>query len=144
MNDSMKKSFLLFLLIAAPMFCLAAANNSVVTMKCQILAVLNWTLAIVSLLSIKQFIWPGEHNRTKFQVFNMIFTIVFYWAGLTFIINHTEYFNGYEGLQPAAVIKRFFWNYDLSMVLQGIIVVAFLFNIMYVLRFGKKSYMDLT
>ncbi len=140
----MKKAILVLSLVEIPMFCFGAANNPAITFKCQILAVLNYVLAIISLLSIRYFIWPGEHNRTRFQAFNMVFTVVFYWAGLTFIINHTDYFNGFEGLAPAACIKRFFLNYDLSMVLQSIIVLSFLVNILYILRFGRKSYMDLT
>ena len=141
----MKKSLVILLLLALPVLCFGAViKNPSVTFKCQLLSVLNYVLALVSLISIKFFFWPGENNRMIFQLFNMAFTIVFYWAGLTFIINHTYDFEGFEGLAPAAVIKRFFLNYDFSMVLQGVIVFSLLINILYVFRFGRKYYMDLT
>jgi hypothetical protein len=141
----MKKLLFILLFAYVPLLCFGiTANHPSITFSSEILLIANYVLLVVSLFSLRFFFWPGEENRMVFQLLNMLFTAGFYIVALRFIILHNNYYVGYEGLTPAECIKRFFLSYDLSMVVQWVILFSFLINIIYVIKYAKNYYMDLT
>lgn len=140
----MKSLVSILLCILLPVLCFAGvARDSNIEFKHNLLSIINYVLVIVSLISIRQFFWPGDNNRTIFQVFNMVFTAVYYIISLTFIINHKEYYEGFESLSNLGVIRKFFFDFDVSMLLQLMVLFSFVINILYVLKYGKQHYLDI-
>ncbi len=130
MNIPMKNITFLLALILLPALCFAAvARDTNIDFKHQILSLINYVLVVISLISIRQFFWPGEKNRTLFHVFNMVFTVIYYIVSITFIINHQNYFVGFESLSKMGCIKKFFFDFDISMILQLIVIFSFVINI---------------
>ena len=141
----MKKLLFTLVLAYIPALCFGAvAKNPGITFTNEILLLVNYVLLVISLLSIWFFFWPGDENRTLFQLLNMLFTAGFYFVALRFICLHNNYYIGYEGLTPAECIKRFFLSYDFSMAIQWVILFSFLINIIYIVRYAKSYYLDLT
>ena len=140
----MKNIKLLLVLIFLPLLTFAAVQRDPdVDFKHQMMQLINYVLVVVSLISIRQFFWPGEKNRTLFHIFNMIFTIVYYLVSLTFIITHKTYFVDFDGLSDIGCINRFFFDFGVSMVLHIIVMFSFLINILYIIRFGRRFYLDI-
>ena len=40
-------------------------------------------------------------------------------------------------------IKKFFFDFDISMILQLIVIFSFVINILYVMKYGKRHYLDI-
>ncbi len=140
----MKKITLLSSLIILPLFCFGAiGRDSDIDVKHQVLSLINYVLVVVSLISIRQFFWPGDRNNTIYQAFNMLFTVVYYAISLTFIMSHRIYYEGYESLTNLGCIRKFFFDFDVSMVLQLVVVFSFIINILYITKYGKRFYLDM-
>ena len=140
----MKHIKLLLVFIIIPVLSFATvARDAEIDLKHQAMQIVNYILVIVSLISIRQFFWPGENNRTLFQIFNMVFTVVYYLVSITFIISHQTYFVGFEDLSYMGCVRKFFFDYDVSMVLHIIVLFSFLINILYIIRFGRRYYLDI-
>jgi hypothetical protein len=135
-------SILVFIFL--PVLCMATVlRDSNIEFKHDILSLINYILVIVSIISIRQFFWPREKNNTMYQIFNMVFTVVFYILSLQFIISHKNYFVGFEGLSDVSCVTKFFFDFNFSMVLQVIVLFSFVINILYILRYGKRFYLDI-
>jgi len=140
----MKNIKVLLVLVLLPLLCFGAVQRDPdVDFKHQIMQLVNYVLVVVSLISIRQFFLPGEKNRTLFHIFNMIFTIVYYAVSLTFIVTHKTYFVDFDGLSDVGCINKFFFDFGISMVLHIIVMFSFLINILYIIRFGKRYYLDI-
>ena len=140
----MKRTLILLTCIFLPVFCFAAiSRDSNIEFKHDILQLINYVLVVVSLTSISQYFWPGENNKTLFHVFNMVFTVVYYIVSIIFIITHQAYFVGFESLSELGCIRKFFFDFDVSMLLQLVVICSFFINILYIMKYGKDYYLDL-
>ena len=143
MNNRYKNTFLFLLAISLPLTSYAGAIiNQNLALIIHIIAIVNFILLVTSIISIIQFIRPGEVNRTPFQIFNLIFIIAFYAVSLPFLVNHKDYFEGFGNLSDAEVIKRYFLSTDLFDMIKRLILVAFVLNIIYILRNSKEYYIN--
>jgi len=140
----MKNIKALLVLLFLPFLSIAAVHQDPnIEFKHQTLELINYVLVVVSLISIRQFFWPGEKNRTLYQIFNMIFTIVYYLVSITFIVTHKAYFVDFDGLSDMGCVNKFFFDFGISMVFQIIVLFSFLINILYLIRFGRRYYLDM-
>ena len=144
MNISLKYIIPIFVFIFLPIFCFATVVSSPnIEFRVQVLSIFNFALIVVSLVAIKQFFWPREKNRTIFQVFNMIFTIVYYIVSIRFILAHRAYYEGFENLTDWQIIRKSFLDFNKGTVFQLIILFSFIINILYIKRHGKRFYLDI-
>ncbi len=126
-----------------PAFCLAAGENvKHIHFYAEVLSFINVALLITSILCVKQFFIPGDENRTPFQLFNMIFILVFYAVSLSFLINNKEYYIGFEQLPPGACIRKIFFDKDdiWANLKQWFVVFTFFINILYILKNWKDQF----
>ncbi|MBC7555331.1 MAG: hypothetical protein H7257_15275 [Taibaiella sp.] len=136
--------FLVLLAILVPLEASAAGSDDLnLGISTQLISLFNFILLVTSIISIKQVFWPGEHNHTAFQLFNIIFTVIFYAISLRFLVNHKDYFEGYEHLSGWECIKKHFLTPDFFAIIKRLIVVAFVLNIIYIIRHGKDYYSDI-
>lgn len=131
-----KKTASFFLATMLPLLALAVdfRANSGVRMGATIFSVINLVLLVTSIISIRQFFWPGYENRLPFHIFNFVFAVLFYSASLAFLIANQQYYVGYEHLLPIGVLGKFFFSVDISSFSQWIILIALVCNIIYVIR----------
>ena len=134
------KGLLFFLsLLVLPVSCFAVEKNSFFQFGAQLITWINYVLVITSLISIKQFFWPGD-NKTVFHIFNMIFIIIFYLISLRFLIDNKTHYDGYENLSPIECIIKVFFSFDFYSILQLLVLFAFVINIIYIIKFRKGFY----
>lgn len=127
--------------IVLPQYCLAVSANSGKNIHffSEAFTVINLALLVTALISIKQFFFPGEQNRTVFQVFNLIFTVVFYVASLSFLITYREYYIGFETLSAIDCVKKIFLERDIATAKHWIIVFAAIINVAYIIKNGRDA-----
>ena len=126
-------------LLILPLSCFAVEQNSFFHTGAVLISWINYVLVITSLISIKQFFWPGD-NKTVFHVFNLIFIIVFYLISLNFLIDNKANYDGYANLSPLACILKVFFSFDFYSILQLIVLFAFVINIIYIAKYRKGFY----
>lgn len=125
-------------------FTLLAANpldgnlHTIVTL----ISVFNTVLIATSVISIIQFIAHKDHNRTPFQLFNLIFIILFYSLSIPFLLNHKEFYPGFEQLSDVECLKKYFLDNDVVSWIRKVVLVAFLVNIIYIARFARTYYLE--
>ena len=107
-----------------------------------IIAVLNTVLLFSSILSIIRFFWPGDRSHVLLHLLNSIFAVLFYAVSLTFLVTHKSYFEGYETLSNAECIRKYFLSTDFVSLIKKLIIVAFVLNIIYVVRHAKTFYLE--
>lgn len=142
MRNAIRNFALPALLLIIPGYCLAGSAMEVsnVAASARLSSFFNLALLVTSIVSIKQYFWPGVEYKIPFHVFNIIYVIVFYIFGLSFLIHHRDYYPGYESLTPAGCIIKFFFSLNLYSVVQWVILFAFVINIIYIIRFRKDFY----
>jgi len=136
-----KKTAFLFLATFIPLAAMALdfQGNSGVRMGAAVFSIINLILLVTSIISIRQFFWPGYENRLPFHIFNIVFIFLFYGTSLPFLIANREYYVGYEQLTPLEVVGRFFFTLDITSVMQWVIGTAMICNIIYIIR-NYKDY----
>jgi len=136
-----KKTAFIFLATFIPFAALALdiQGSSGVRMGATIFSVVNIILLVTSLISIRQFFWPGYENRLPFHIFNIIFAALFYGTSLPFLVANREYYVGYEMLSPLQVVGRFFFTLDVASAEQWVIIIALVCNVIYSVR-NYKDY----
>lgn len=107
-----------------------------------VISVLNTVLIITSAISILQFIRHKDHNRTPFQLFNLIFIVLFYSFSIPFLLHHKDFFIGFEQLSDTECLKKYFLANEPESWIRKIVVVAFVLNIIYIARFAKTYYLE--
>ncbi|PQJ11851.1 hypothetical protein CJD36_008640 [Flavipsychrobacter stenotrophus] len=132
------------LLVMLPAIALADSGPARENLSTQIMAlsIFNGILFITSLISIIQFFLKDGHNRTPFHAFNIMFVILFYGIGLSFLIHHKEYFEGFEHLSDQNAIIKYFLDKDIISWIKLLIPVAFILNIIYVLKNARSYYLE--
>ena len=137
-----KQATLIALLLCTPLFCYASAISvDSLTFISHLFFVFNVIVWITSAISIKQLIWHGEHNKAPFHVFNMLLVLVFHGISLSFLLNHRDFYDGYEGLTDVACLKKYFLSTDSKALFKRVIELGFLCNIIYLIRYGKGYYL---
>ncbi len=58
----------------------------------------NFLLFFSSIISVSQYFWPGDKDKAGFQMFNMLFAVVFYSVSFTYLISHKDIYEGYTYL----------------------------------------------
>lgn len=114
--------------------------NAGIQTRAEIMSFLNLALFITSLISIKQFFWPGGNNTLPFQVFNIAFAVLFYAISLPFLIANRQYYEEYQNLIPLEVLSKFFLSINISSFAQWVIIASVVINILYILRYRTDYY----
>jgi hypothetical protein len=121
-------------------YCSLAISDGSIEVYGQIMSVLNIGLLVTSVISIKQYFFPGDDNRMPFHVFNLIFGVLFYCISLPYLIVNKQYYEGYQDLIPLDIIGKFFFSFTLSAARQWVILLSFFINVLYVKKYNKDYY----
>ena len=138
-----KKQKLVFLAAATllPQGCMAIELDSGnIQLYSELFSVLNIGLVVTSIISIKQYFFPGDDNRMPFHVFNLIFGVLFYSISLPYLIVNKQYYEGYQELIPLDIIGKFFFSMTLSSISQWIVLLSFLINTLYIKKYNRDYY----
>lgn len=136
-----KRVFFLLALITLPFYCQASMlMSSGVHTIAKIMALLNFVVLINSVISMKQFFFPGDINRTVYQIGNIVLIVLFYFVSLSFLFSNKEYYDGYEQLDNVDCIRKVFLSLDIYSVMQWVIILALVINIIYIKKYGKDYY----
>lgn len=100
----------------------------------RIIAFLNVVLFVTSLVCIGDFFRQGENIRVGFHLFNLIFTLVFYFIGIRFLYHHRDYYEGYARLSVSQCFQKFIMRFDIFSIMFWVILFAFILNIIYIIR----------
>jgi len=133
MNISTRAT-LLFLAIICPIFCFGQNEATGLHFKAEVLAFINLIILVTSLISIKQFFWPGDINYSPFHLINIVLILTFYSIGLWFLVSNRHEYIGYEQLTPMMCVVRFFFSPDIDSLKQLVIVLALVLNVLYIVR----------
>ncbi len=144
MESRCKKIVSALLVVMFPAFALAEAGEFRENLSAEILAisVFNGILFVTSLISVIQFFLKDGHNRTPFQLFNIIFAILFYGLGLSFLLHHKDYFDGFGALNNKEALIKYFFDRDLINWIKLLIPVAVVLNIIYLYKNAGKYYLE--
>lgn len=107
-----------------------------------LISVFNIVLVVTSFISIVQLLAHRDHNRTPFHVFNLIAILLFYSLSIPFLLHHKEFFEGFEHLSDKECIKKYFFNNDVISWIKKIIIVGFVVNIIYIVRYARTYYLE--
>ncbi len=138
------KSYGITLTLLLPLYASAAGDITPSALGTQIWVVsaANTLLVITSVISIIQFITHKHHNRTPFQLFNIVFAVVFYSVSIPFLLHNKEFFTGFENLSDQECLKKYFLDTDLTSWIRRIIPVAVIMNLIYLIRFARTYYLE--
>ncbi len=126
----------LLLAVLVPGECYAAAvNRGNFSTYAHIISYTNVALEITSVICIKQFFFPGESNKIAFQIFNLIFGILFYIVALNFLVSAKQFYVGFETLSASQCITKFFFGMGIYSVLQWLVIVGMVINIIYIKKY---------
>jgi hypothetical protein len=134
MNTLLNRTLILLLALLIPVSCFAA-NGEHFRFYAVIIKWLNVALYITSAISIKQYFFLGDKNQTNFQIFNLIFGVVFYIIALSFLIEAKSFYVGFEHLSASQCISRFYFDNGIYSLLHWMVIVAMVFNILYIRKY---------
>lgn len=144
MRLSLESSVLLILAILLS-FCFFHSGEAATpgidgNIRVKIITYVNFLVFITSVLSVKQFFWPGEVIRFSFHLFNILFVVVFYAFSFTYLIRHIDYYEGfgYNGLSDIDVIKKFAMSMDAFSIMFWVCCAAVFFNLLYIVRYRGR------
>jgi hypothetical protein len=100
----------------------------------------NIVLFITSVVSIKQYFWPGDENRLPFHIFNAVFIVLFYSVSIPFLITEREYYEEYQHFTPLGVIGNFFFTFNINSIAQLVILFSLVINVLYIRRYNRDYY----
>jgi hypothetical protein len=101
--------------------------------QAELLTCIYYVLTITSLISIWQF-FSSKVNRSIFQLFNMIFFLIFYLFSISFLLLNKGYYDGYEKVDNVGYIWQLFFPGNVYSLLPVITIVAFVINVAYIFR----------
>lgn len=136
-----QKVAFLFAIILLPQSCMAIdLDSGNVQLYAELFSVLNIGVLVTSIISIKQYFFPGDNNRMPFHVFNLIFGVLFYSVSLPYLIVNKQYYEGYQELIPLDIIGKFFFSFTLSSASQWVTLLSFIINILYIKKYNRDFY----
>ncbi|MCF8451503.1 MAG: hypothetical protein K9G49_16645 [Taibaiella sp.] len=100
----------------------------------------NILLFVTSVISIKQYFWPGDENRLPFHIFNAIFVVLFYSVSIPFLITERVYYEEYQDITPLGVISKFFFTGNINSIAQLVIIFSLVINVLYIRRYNRDYY----
>jgi hypothetical protein len=130
------------LLAAQPASATLLLANTDITSTANAIAIAQGMLIVTAIISLYYYLVPQEHNRTLFHLFNLAFTVVFYYIAVRFLLQNKPYYEGFEGLSDMKCIQKYFTPTDAWEWLKALTVLAFFLNIIYIFRHGKAFYLD--
>lgn len=101
----------------------------------RLISYFNFLLFFSSIICVSQYFWPGDRNKALFQIFNMLFTLVFYSFSFTYLVHHKDFYEGYSRLSDFGCIQQFALRWDIFSIMFWFIVVTFCINILYLVRY---------
>jgi hypothetical protein len=130
---------LIFLLVLLPecVFALEIVASKI-QIGARVIAFCNIVLFFTSIVSFKQYFWPGSENRVPFHFFNIIFIVLFYAVSLPFLVMNRQYYEVYQNLAPSDILAKFFFTLDVSSFAQWVILASVVLNVLYI----SKNYGD--
>jgi len=136
----MKQVISLFVIVLVAVFipatCFAVAiNRGNFSTYAHIISYVNVALEITSVICIKQFFFLGDSNKIAFQVFNLIFGVVFYTIALNFLVNAKPFYVGFETLSDSQAISKFFFGMGIYSALQWLVIAGMIINIIYIKKY---------
>ena len=143
MKTILKRGYLFVLLLLIPI-CGFSAPVMLQGLESAIdmISLFNNILLITSIWSIIRFFWPADRSHFLLHVVNSVFTIIFYSVSLTFLVQHKNFFEGYENLNNVGCLKKYFLSTDIISLIKKLIVVAFVLNIIYIIRHRNTYYLE--
>lgn len=139
MNRTASTLMATFALALMPGFAFATevASGNIETIAF-IISIFNLILLITSLISIKQYFWPGVDNTPVFHTAHIVFVVAFYSISLPFLLSNRQYYVEYADLVPLSILGKFFFSADATSLMQLIIVSSVVFNFLFVRRSRKE------
>lgn len=128
------KNGLLITALLCPLFCLAQSEMTGLHFKAEVLSFFNLLVLVTSIISIRQFLWPGDRNYSPFHLINILLVIVFFSIGLSFLIHNKSEYVGYEHLTSGQCVTKFFFSPDVDSLKQWVIVCGVVVNVLYIVR----------
>ncbi|MCD6013460.1 MAG: hypothetical protein K0Q79_3322 [Flavipsychrobacter sp.] len=101
----------------------------------RLISYFNFLLFFSSIITVSQYFWPGDKNQAAFQMFNMLFAVVFYIVSFTYLVNHKDAYDGYMYLTGFGCIQHFALRWDIFSIMFWFILVSFCINILYLVRY---------
>ena len=135
MKTSLNRFLVLLLALIIPVSCFAAGNGEHFQIYAFVISILNVVLEITSVICIKQYFLLGDRNQTNFQIFNLVFGIIFYLIALTFLVDQKSFYVGFSDLSASQCISKFFFGNGIYSWLQWLVIVAMGFNIIYIKKY---------
>ena len=86
----------------------------------------------MAFICIWQYFFRRDETHTTFQVVNLIFVVLFYWGCLTFLINHREFYPGFERLSATQCVENLFFAPDIFVIKHWIIAFGAILNVLYI------------
>ena len=105
----------------------------------KMIVVFNAAVFVTAFISYMQLILPKrkeervEHNRVPFQVFNMIFVVVFFIVNISFLISNKSFFLGDNSLNNTAAMQKYYLSHVIYSVVQIFIASSLVVNVIYIL-----------
>jgi len=134
MKKNIKRFYFLFALIIFPLCCFAQERARGVGFFTHLFDYMNFAVIITSLISIKQYFWPGDEDRTVFHVVNILFVVLFYFVSLSFLISNKQYYDGYQQKNALGCITEFFFGMGMDSYQQWIAIAGVIINALYINR----------
>ena len=137
MNDRARKILTTAITIILPICCMAAGDNaSKFNFTASVLSIGNFILLIMAIVVMFQYFVKVTEDHHTFQVVNLVLVALFYWGSLTFLVNHREYYPGFEHLSPGECVEQMFFAPSVYVVKHWIIAFGVILNILYLV--GKR------
>jgi len=141
MRRSTKIILPVLILTLLPAFCIAAGIvSSSLHFSTQLVSFCNLALLVCCIFCIKQYFWPGYNIRLPFQIFNLIFIILFYSFSIPFLISNIAYYPDYSKLTPIGVLGKFFFGMNFDSLLQWVIILTSVINVLYIKKYREDYF----
>ncbi len=109
-------------------------------MMAKLISYFNFMLFFSSLITMSQFFWRGDRNYALFQLFNILFAVIFFSISFTYLLHHKDYYDGYAYLTDMGSIKRFAFRWDIFSIMFWFILIAVFFNVLYFFRYRNEKF----
>lgn len=125
----------IFIVLFSIMYFMDAPHFTTGNPTIRLISYFNFLLFFSSIISVVQYFWPGDRNKALFQIFNMLFTLVFYSVSFTYLVHHKDFYEGYSRLSDFGCIQQFALRWDIFSIMFWFIAVTFCINILYLVRY---------
>ena len=135
----LKKSILFLVTMILPAVCMAIVRQPNIFFSSSVIDYINFGLVITSIISIRQYFWPGEHRRLLFHAFHAVVVVLFYIISMFYLISNKQYYEDYQHLSNMGCVVIFFVGMGIDSIKQWLIVFALIINILYIKKFTRAE-----